>query len=166
MKNFQIAGHQLNEAKIKHSENSGLLKLHACDPEDLQVVSAMLQDALATLSDMVYWADEKRFAILFNRFCWETHCSTGNTFKEKSGQRIHTGCIFNDIEKVQQQGLDNLSPSQILNLLAVEWHEDKKSIHLIFSNNMAVRLSATKINCYLKDLGDHWPTCWQPQHQT
>ncbi|HPI63084.1 MAG TPA: DUF2948 family protein [Alphaproteobacteria bacterium] len=155
----------MNEVKIKHPETPGLLRLHACDQQDLQVVSAMLQDSLVTLSDMVYWAEEKRFAILFNRFCWETHCSATKAAKEKPGQRIHTGCIFNDIEQVQQQGLDESSPSQILNLLAVEWHEDKKSIHLIFSNNMAVKLSTPKVNCYLKDLGDSWPTCWQPQHQ-
>lgn len=165
----------MNEVKIKHPETPDLLRLHACDQQDLQVVSAMLQDSLVTLSDMVYWAEEKRFAILFNRFCWETHCSAAKTSKENPGQhihgqhihgqRIHTGCIFNDIEHVQQQGLDESSPSQILNLLAVEWHEDKKAIHLIFSNNMAVKLSTPKVNCYLKDLGDSWPTCWQPQHQ-
>ena len=155
----------MNEVKIKHPETPDLLRLHACDQQDLQVVSAMLQDSLVTLSDMVYWAEEKRFAILCNRFCWETHCSATKAAKEKPGQRIHTGCIFNDIEQVQQQGLDESSPSQILNLLAVEWHEDKKSIHLIFSNNMAVKLSTPKVNCYLKDLGDSWPTCWQPQYQ-
>ena len=44
------------------------------DDEDLQVVSAVLQDALIQISDMRYLAAERRFVLVANRFCWE-NCS-------------------------------------------------------------------------------------------
>lgn len=151
----------MTESKIKGQEPTPL-KLHAADAEDLQIISSMLQDSLIIPQDITYFATEKRFAILLNRFCWEKSPATGN--EEKRGYRIHTGCIFNNINQVQQKGLDDTRSQQILNLLAIEWHATEQVIILSFSGNISVRLITDKINCYVKDFGDPWPTCWQPQH--
>jgi hypothetical protein len=50
---------------------TGPLKLRAEDAEDLDVVSACLQDAIVPLSDMEFLAGEKRFVLVANRFRWE-----------------------------------------------------------------------------------------------
>src|SRR5438045_1205242 len=45
------------------------LKLSALDADDLSVISAAIQDSLVAVRDCVYFAGEKRFVLLLNRFC-------------------------------------------------------------------------------------------------
>jgi hypothetical protein len=47
------------------------LKLRARDAGDLEMIAAILQDALVPLADMKYLPREQRFALLLNRFRWE-----------------------------------------------------------------------------------------------
>ena len=47
------------------------LKLLARDQEDYAVFAAVLQDALITLGDMQYFAAERQFVVVANRFRWE-----------------------------------------------------------------------------------------------
>ncbi len=47
-----------------------VLKLAALDTDDLQVVSAHVQDALVTASDMRYLPGESRFVLAMKRFAW------------------------------------------------------------------------------------------------
>ena len=51
-------------------DNQTALKLVALDPEDLAVLSAHLQDAIAKVGDIAYLPKEKRFAMVLNRFDW------------------------------------------------------------------------------------------------
>src|SRR3546814_16126856 len=51
------------------------LKLRAHDPADMDVVAALLQDALVPLGDMTYLAKEKRFVMVANRFRWHGDAS-------------------------------------------------------------------------------------------
>ncbi len=47
-----------------------LLKLVAFDGEDLEIVSAHLQDAVVVVSDIIWLPLEKRLVIALNRFDW------------------------------------------------------------------------------------------------
>ena len=47
------------------------LALMARDAEDLQVISALAQDAVFPASEMRWTPADRRFAILLNRFRWE-----------------------------------------------------------------------------------------------
>ena len=47
------------------------LKLIALDTEDLNVLSAHLQDAVLRVADMAYLPKERRFAVILNRFDWQ-----------------------------------------------------------------------------------------------
>src|SRR5438270_488544 len=48
------------------------LRLLAQDPEDLDVVSAAMQDAVLKVGDIAYEAKARRLTIGFNRYRWET----------------------------------------------------------------------------------------------
>lgn len=48
-----------------------LLKFIALDDEDLEVVSAHLQDAVVKVSEVLWRPREKRVVIALNRFDWE-----------------------------------------------------------------------------------------------
>ena len=54
------------------------LKLRAYDREDFAVVSAVLQDALVPVIDMAWLAEERRFALVANRFRWERRAPVGD----------------------------------------------------------------------------------------
>ena len=54
------------------------LTLAAEDAEDLEIISARLQDAVAPLKDLVYLPKKRRFAALFNRFKWEDKRRSAN----------------------------------------------------------------------------------------
>ena len=47
------------------------LQLKATDSEDIETLSALLQDALIGGSDMAYDKIEGCFVFLANRYCWE-----------------------------------------------------------------------------------------------
>jgi hypothetical protein len=47
------------------------LRLLAQDADDLAVMSAALQDAVAKVGDIAFEAKSRRLTIAFNRFCWE-----------------------------------------------------------------------------------------------
>src|SRR5206468_6847702 len=47
------------------------LRLLAQDPDDLAVISAAMQDAVAKVGDITYEAKARLLTIAFNRYCWE-----------------------------------------------------------------------------------------------
>ena len=53
------------------AEECDLLRLLAEDAEDLGVIAAALQDAVAKIGDIRYEACARRLTIGFNRFRWE-----------------------------------------------------------------------------------------------
>ena len=55
------------------------LNLGATDADDLQVISALVQDAVLPITEMTFRAREHRFAMLLNRFRWEN----GSQSKER-----------------------------------------------------------------------------------
>ena len=50
---------------------TGLLKLKAKDAEDIQVISAVLQDSIVPVVDMQYDAADKSFIMVVQRLCRE-----------------------------------------------------------------------------------------------
>ena len=56
-----------------------MLKLIALDKQDLEIISAHVQDSIVQIGDIDWIPNEKRFLIALNRFLWE---------KEESVQRI------------------------------------------------------------------------------
>ena len=47
------------------------LKLRAVAAEDVEIMSALLQDGLVAASDLHYQKDAASFVMVINRFCWE-----------------------------------------------------------------------------------------------
>ena len=47
------------------------LKLRATAAEDVEIISALLQDGLVAASDLHYQKDAASFVMVINRFCWE-----------------------------------------------------------------------------------------------
>jgi hypothetical protein len=143
-----------------------LLKLIALDEDDLNVVSAQLQDALLRIDDMAFMPKERRFAVLLNRFDWLNaemeHASNGSGYERRQ-------CILR-FEKVGQAQFKNISLSdgkRVLELLAIHFYAREAPggyVTLIFAGGGAVRLEVDCIEAELRDLGPSWKTPRKPQH--
>lgn len=137
------------------------LKLRARDLNDLTVISAMVQDALAPIGDITFLPEEGSFVMALNRFCWEAESGPGQD-GERPHQRVHAGLRFDKVRHVQYRGIDPLNRGRYLELLAIACDEGNVVLH--FSEGAAIRLEVDELNCALGDLGEPWPTQWKPQH--
>lgn len=155
------------------------LKLRARDARDMDVIAALLQDALVPLVDMAYLKRDKRFVMVANRFLWGepgadeaqhapeplptgADASFEDAEEEPPFHRVHVGIAFDKVLKVRSQGFDQKEKDQILNLLTIK--AEPKRITLLFSEGATVMLEVSEIACHLEDVGETWPTRWRPGH--
>jgi Protein of unknown function (DUF2948) len=157
------------------------LKLRAHDPADMDVVAALLQDALVPLGDMKYLPAEKRFVLVANRFRWHGDPvedarpaapapqieGEDAAFHDEEGsappyERVNSGLCFDKVERVRFRGLAPGSKDEILSLMTIT--AQPGAVTLIFAGEAAVRLEVEAIRCHMEDIGHPWPTRWRPQH--
>ena len=134
------------------------LRLLARDEEDLAVISAILQDALIPVSEMAYLPEERRFALVANRFRWE---APPDRPREKLERRL-TGLSIGGVTAVRRRGFNPGDPNRILALLALRWVAG--ALQLDFAVGASIQLETAEILCHLDDLSEPWPTRWQPRH--
>jgi len=137
------------------------LKLIALDPEDLAVISAHLQDAVAKVGDIAYLPKAKRFAMVLNRFDW-----TGSD--QDTPVRRRAGVHFDRVLAARLRGVDPAASDAILNLLTVEFAETEPpsgTVTLFFSGDVAIRLEVECLEAALSDLGPCWPAQTRPCHE-
>ena len=140
--------------------DAALLKLRAEDTEDLLVISACLQDALVPVRDLAYIPEERTFLLIANRFRWENGVRPAPG--EAGLERTLCGITFSEVTAVSYSGFRRSENGRILSLLAIRAENGK--VHLEFSGGAAIRLDAACILCHAKDIGEPWPTPWQPRH--
>jgi hypothetical protein len=140
------------------------LKLRAEDAEDLAVLSACLQDAVVAVRDLVYLAEERRFVLVASRFRWERGLRRGR--RDARFERILCAITFDAVAAVSYRGFRRSEDHRILSLLSIRFEpgDAEGTIHLDFSGGAAIRLEVARIACRSKDLGEPWPTPWQPRH--
>ena len=134
------------------------LKLSALDADDLSVISAAIQDSLVAVRDCVYFAGEKRFVLLLNRFCWEADPGV-----ETRHWRTHSALVFNAVNAVHHHRIPLKEPDRVLELLSIA-AENERSVTLRFAADRAIRLEIDRLACHLGDVGEPWPTPWKPAH--
>jgi len=140
--------------------DAALLKLRAEDTEDLLVISACLQDALVPVRDLAYIPEERTFLLIANRFRWENGVRPAPG--EAGLERTLCGITFSEVTAVSYSGFRRSENGRILSLLAIRAENGK--VHLEFSGGAAIRLEVACILCHAKDIGEPWPTPWQPRH--
>lgn len=137
----------------------------AGDENDLEVISACLQDAIAKLGDFSYIAAERRFVFVANRFVWEV---AGD---RKAGPflRVRAGIHFDDVLTVQFQNLRTDARDAVVELLSmrfIPWEDGTGSVLFDLAGGGAIRLEVESINAFLTDMTEPWRTRSRPQHKT
>jgi hypothetical protein len=141
--------------------NAGL-KLHALDAEDLSLISAHLQDALARVCDLVYLPDSRRFAIVLSRFDW---CAEA----EGRFERVRCGLHFEGVTRARSRHIARERPEAVLSLLAISFEPGAEppegQVRLIFAGGADILLDVECLESQLTDLGPRWRVASRPAHQ-
>ncbi len=137
-----------------------MIKMRALDASDLNHMAEQLRDGLCPMVSMVH--EKNSFTLLINRFCWNHE---DKHQREALHYRSHVGLLFRHVQKVQRKGFEQHSEDRILNLLHIHVkEEDSTWVHLVFSKGHEIRLEVEKLEVYLSDLHDPWPTRSKPTH--
>ena len=138
------------------------LRLRAEDAEDLAVISAVAQDALVSVKDLTYDRAARRFMLVLNRFRWEMRPASPDG--EPPHERTLCAVTFEAVAGAAYRGFSRRDHDRILSLLAIRPDDKNAAIELEFSGGATLRLAVAAIKAYATDLGEAWPTAWQPGH--
>jgi len=139
-----------------------LLKFVVLDEEDLEVMSAHVQDAVVKASDVMWRPQEKRLVVALNRFDWE-----GAQAEEPEFRRRRAALRFERVLSCKCRQIDPAGKDAVLNLLAVEFSETDApggTVTLTFSGGAALRLDVECLEAELADLGPTWTAAGCPAH--
>ena len=135
------------------------LRLVAADADDLNALSAVLQDAVAKIGDFAHLPRERRFAFVANRFVWE---ATGGK------ARVRTGCHFDDVTAVRQSNLRLDARDAVVEILAIRFapgEDGGGAVTIDLAGGGAIRLDVESVNAQLADISAPWPTRLRPEHE-
>ncbi len=143
------------------------LKLVALDKEDLEILSAHLQDAVLKIGDLAYQPKARRFAAITRRFDW-LKAHGGDSERSKGYERRQSALRFERVTGAKLMNVPIGAKSEVLSLLAVTFEEGEApsgAITLQFSGGAAIRLEVECIEAELRDLGPAWRTRRRPEHK-
>ena len=130
-----------------HDAGGGPLRLWATDAEDLQVISALVQDAVLPATEMTWAKGARRFAMLLNRFRWERGV--------RRAERVQTLLSAGDVRHVRGQGVVPGDSETVLSLLAVEWvpgADAGGTLRLTFAGDGVVEVGCDCLDVTLRDV--------------
>lgn len=140
---------------------TGRLKLTAVDAEDLQMLSARLQDAVGKLKDFAWLPKQRRFAALVNRFRWEEG--------KGAATRVRAALRFESVLRVQSSNVKLGAGDAVVSLLAITFTPDGEGdpagvVELVLSGGGVIRLAVECIDAELADLSGPWAAQGRPSH--
>ena len=136
------------------------LKLAAADAEDLEILSARLQDAVVKLKNFVWLPQKRRFAAVVNRLAWEDGGKT----------RLRAGLHFDGVLKVQSSKVKLGAGEAVVSILATTFtpngDEDPGGvIEIVLAGGGALRLTVECIDAELADRSGPWAARGTPDHE-
>lgn len=126
------------------------LRLKALDGDDVQVISALVQDSVLPASEMAWKKSDRRFAMLLNRFRWEDPATT------REAERVQAVLCIENVMAVRSQGLDPADRDTVLSLLAMVFEaaeaEPAGTIRLILAGDGEIAIDVEAPELLLRDV--------------
>ena len=136
------------------------LRLLAQDAEDLGVISAALQDAVAKIGDIAFEAKGRRLTVAFNRYRWERD--------ERTHERVRTGLQLAGVLGVQSRKLRRDAKNAVVELLSLGFEPGEApggAVIFTFAGGGDLRVEVECIEAVLADVSTPWPTPTPPSHR-
>ncbi len=140
------------------------LKLIARTVDDLRVVSAHLQDAIVSISDIANLENNKILLIQLNRFMWED-VEKGLFRKNK---RIRTVLKIENVIKVHSKNIIQSKKDKFLDFLTIETNQmpdNNYEMKIVFAGDSIIKVISEVIEVTLDDQGEAWDTKNMPKHK-
>ena len=144
-------------------EKKNRLKLIGKNEDDLKIISAYLQDSIATVRDMVFLKQNRTFIMIVNRFMWE------NVEKEvfRQNKRIRCAVRFDETFKVKSQNINQKNKNKSLECLAIECSsifDETYETKIFFSGGSIITLISEVIEIVMHDIGKPLMVKHIPKH--
>lgn len=155
----------MNEDARFEDGSEAPLNLGAMDPDDLRVISALVQDAVFPATEMAWRPRARRFALLMNRFRWE------DRGRDRHGaERVRAVLAVDNVLRAASQGFDRHDTDLILSLLAVSFEPGEAGtghVDLILAGDGAIRLEVEALEVTLRDVTRPYlaPSGKMPRHE-
>lgn len=133
------------------------LRLLAQDPDDLAIISAAMQDAVAKVGDITYEAKARLLTIAFNRYCWESGGS----------ERVRSALQLGGVMKVEARKIRRNARDAVIEILAVTFDPGEPPGGLITiscAGGGDLRAVVECVDAVLADVSEPWPTPRAPSH--
>ena len=137
------------------------LRLLAQDTEDVQVLSAALQDAVAKVGDINYEPHVRSLTIALNRFRWERPGRIG-------AERVRAALQLGSVLSVRARRIKREPRDAVLELLALEFTPGQApggALLLRFAGGADLEAQVECLDVILADLSTPWPTRHAPRHE-
>jgi hypothetical protein len=148
---------------FRMADSATLLKLAAFDADDLEVISAQLQDAVMTVGEIKYLPRQQKLALVANRFDWaEAERRSSSPYRRRL-----CGVQFTRVRSVRSRKIRRDDEDVVLMLLAIGFEPGDPpagEIVLTFAGGGDLRLDVECIEAKLEDLGPEWETAAKPAH--
>ena len=146
------------------NNNEKKLKLVGKNQEDLKVISAYLQDSIATVKDMVFLKKNRSFIMIVNRFMWED--AEKGVFRQN--KRIRCAIKFEEVFEVKSKNINQRNKNKLLEFLAIKCsfvEYDTCKIKIFFAGDSLIIITSEVIEVTLHDLGIPWNVKHTPKHK-
>lgn len=143
------------------------LKIAALDQDDLEILAAHVQDAVAKPAEMSFDSKSQNFTLPLRRYVWE---KKRRWFGR--GERRLAALSAGRVTAVRSTGVDRTSETAVLNLLTIRFvprtgdDDPSGTLELVFSGEAMIALDVECIELRLADLGAAWQTDTRPRHDT
>ena len=139
------------DASFSEGADSALY-LGALTPDDVDVISTILQDSIFYINDMAWLKKKRQVAVLVNRFRWENKSEYID--KNSVPERVKSLLIIDNVLNISSQGIDRSDSTAPLNLLNLDLKKTKKNIFLtlLLSNFGAIKFELDAIELSIKDV--------------
>ena len=140
------------------------LKLIGKNQEDLQVISAYLQDSVTSVNDIVYLKKNRSVVMMVNRFMWED-VEKGVFRKNK---RIRCAVKFEDVSQVRTKNINQKKKNKILECLAIKCNSTSDGafkFNIVFAGDNLITVNTEAIEVIMNDLGKPWTVKHIPAHK-
>jgi hypothetical protein len=134
------------------------LRLLAQDEDDLAVISAGLQDAVAKVGDINFEPKARRLTIAFNRYRWEAG----------GGERVRSALQLAGVLSFQTRKIRRDAADAVIEILAVTFEPGEAPggvVMLSLAGGGDLRATVECVDAVLADVSQPWPTPRKPAHE-
>ncbi len=142
----------MTDARFEDGDDAPLALL-ARGPDDVPVLSALLQDAVFPITEMRYDRKRRRFALLVNRFRWEDRDAAARA--GRGFERVQSLLVVQDVLTVSSQGIDRGDHDTVLSVLAISFDagtDGTGRLILTLAGDGAIALQLEAVDVALRDV--------------